>query len=145
MPPVEASDRFTAGHYLRDERFPALGGDLYNEAGNVHVYVHLEKLAVTLANGANNDIAIGTASWLRITGPVAGFSVSGFAGGMEGRVLVLNNAVAQVMTITNDATSSAANRILTQTGADVVLRAGRSSAWFVYDAVDSRWILVAYN
>ena len=146
MQPTVLFDKLdTVSRYLRDERFPALAGDLYNEAGTLRIYLRLGKQALTLVNGANNDIAIGTASLVRITGPSAGFSISGFAGGAEGRALIVNNAVAQIMTITNDATSTAANRILTQTGADVVLRAGRSSALFVYDVVDLRWILVAYN
>ena len=45
------------------------------------------------------------------------------------------------MTITNDATSTAANRILTLTGADVALT-GTSMAEFQYSAVSSRWILL---
>lgn len=143
--PVSLDRSFSVSQYLRDERFPALAGDLYNEAGTLRIYLRMSKKALTLANGANSNIAIGTASFVRITGPSAGFSVSGFAGGAEGRILVINNAVAQIMTITNDATSTAANRILTQTGADVALRAGRSSAVFIYDAVDARWILVASN
>lgn len=97
--------------------------------------------ALTLANGANSDIVISTNVKLRITGPSGAFSVSGFAApANDGRWLVLYNSTAQNMTITNNATSSAANRILTMTGADVALT-GASVASFFYDTTDARWIL----
>ena len=99
------------------------------------------KGSLTLANGANNDLALPDSHIIRITGPSGAFSVSGFAGGEDGRVITLYNPTANNMTITNDATSTAANRILTLTGADVTLT-GTSSARFVYDATDNRWILL---
>lgn len=96
--------------------------------------------ALTLANGANSDVALPVKSWVRITGPTGAFSVSGFAGPFDGRVLILFNPTAQNMTITNDATSTTANRILTLTGSDVSLT-GTSLATFVYSSTDLRWIL----
>lgn len=104
----------------------------------------LKRGTLTLVNGANSDI-VRAGSYLRITGPSAGFSVSGFTAGADGKMLILHNTTAQQMTITNDATSTAANRILTLTGADVVLRAGTSIATFIYDSAQTRWILVSTN
>jgi hypothetical protein len=99
---------------------------------------------ITLANGANNNIAIGYATYVRIAGPSGSFSISGFSSGELGRFLVLRNTTAQQMTVTNDATSSAANRIYTNTGGDVVLTgAGGSVAVFMYDATATHWILIA--
>lgn len=50
---------------------------------------------------------------------------------------------AQAMTLTNEsASSTAANRILTLTGADVTLT-GTSSATLIYSTTSSRWILTA--
>lgn len=100
---------------------------------------------ITLVNGANSDIALSGTTFAKVVGPTGVFSVSGFAAGTDGRVLILYNSVAFAMTITNNATSSAANRILTLTGADVVLRAGQSSATFVYDSAQNLWILVSTN
>lgn len=101
---------------------------------------------VTLANGANSDIALGGKSVIRVTGPTGAFSITGFAGGVDGQHLTVYNTVSQTMTVTNDATSTAANRILTMTGANVVLRAAAPSvANFVYDGSGSRWILVSTN
>ena len=100
------------------------------------------ELGVILANGVNNNIAIGTAAIIRVTGPTASFSVDGFAGGFAGRVLYVYNAAPQNMTANNEAgTSTAANRILTLGGASVTN--GIGAMGFVYSAIDSRWILVS--
>lgn len=103
------------------------------------------KLDVAVANGANANVASGTQSFIKLTGPTGAFSISGFTGGADGRVLRVYNSVAQAWTITNDATSTAANRIITKTGGDVVLAARQSSATFVYDSTQSRWILMDYE
>jgi len=96
--------------------------------------------ALSLANGANTDIVLPVGRFITITGPSGAFSINGFASPVNGREVVLYNSVAQDMTITNDATSTAANRILTLTGADVALT-GVCVATFIYSAVSSRWIL----
>jgi len=105
--------------------------------------------ALTLANGANNDIATSggynTAEYCRISGPTAAFSVSGFTGGTAGRTIRLFNTTAQAMTIKNLTGSVTANQIQTLTGADVVLRTGTSFASFIYDASLSKWILTSSN
>lgn len=102
--------------------------------------------ALALANGANNNIDPGNNEYLRITGPTGAFNITGFTGGYDGRRLEIYNTTSQTMTITNDATSTAANRILTLTGADIVLRATAPSfATLVYDGTGSRWIVEATN
>lgn len=100
---------------------------------------------VAVVNGANADVAIGSSTFIKLTGPTGVFSISGFTGGADGRVLTVYNSVAFAWTITNNATSTAANRILTLTGGDVVLRAGQSAASFRYDSVQSLWILISQN
>jgi hypothetical protein len=106
---------------------------------------YVKRGTLALVAGANNDIPTPAASYVEITGPAAPFNVSGFTGGGDGRKLTLFNTTGVAMTITNDATSTAANRIYTLTGADVVLRAGNSAASFVYSIGSNRWILVSYN
>jgi collagen type I alpha len=101
---------------------------------------------LTLANGLNSDLVTPTTAWLRITGPTGAFSVGGFTLGSDGRRLTIYNTTSQAMTIVNEDTSStAANRIKTLTGANVVLRTGTSAATLIYSATDSRWILVGSN
>lgn len=101
--------------------------------------------AMTLSNGANNDLAIAGAGFVRVSGPTGAFSISGFAAGQDGEVLRVFNTTSQAMTITNQATSSSANQINTLTGADVVLRTGTSFATFLYDGTSSKWILTSLN
>ena len=117
-------------------------GTVRNAGTNNH-YDNTESGTFTAVNGANNNIATTTteARFIRISGPTAAFSISGIANGINGKTVILYNSVAFDMTITNDATSTAANRILTLTGADVVLT-GVSSATFIYNLTDARWILV---
>jgi hypothetical protein len=102
--------------------------------------------AVTLANGANQNIDIASSSVVRTAGPTGVFSLGGFANPFDGRWLLVYNNVAFAMTITNEAAgSTATNRIKTLTGADVTLRAGTSAATFYYDGTVARWILMSTN
>lgn len=103
--------------------------------------VRLFKASLTLVNGANSDILLpNVARYLRVTGPSAAFSVTGFTGGYEGKRLILYNPTAFDMTIVNDATSVAANRVHTLTGGNVTVP-GNGIAGFIYAVDDLRWIL----
>ena len=99
------------------------------------------------SNGANNNIALPNKSFIRITlvdpDSEAAFSISGIAkpDNPDGRVVILYNTTSQHMTITDDATSTAANRILTNTGADVVTT-GTGIVSLIYSVTDARWILL---
>ncbi len=106
--------------------------------------------AVTLANGANNNVASPGRSFIRITGPTGVFNITGFTAPIkspvtnpDGTVLVVYNATSQNMTITNDSSSStAANRILTNTGSDVATT-GTGVIICIYSVTDSRWIMIS--
>lgn len=103
---------------------------------------------ITLANGANNNISV-SSSVVIVDGPTGAFNITGFTNGgatpVDGQILILLNPItAGAMTITHDATSTAANRIFTNTGADVVHTAGGgSTAMFVYTTTENRWRLTA--
>jgi hypothetical protein len=103
--------------------------------------VRLFKADLTLVNGANANVALpNVARFLRISGPSGAFSISGFTGGYEAKRLVLYNTTAQTLTLTNDATSTAANRILTMTGGDLTL-AGPGIVHFIYSVDALRWLV----
>jgi hypothetical protein len=107
--------------------------------------VRLFKADLTLVNGANANVELpSVARYLRITGPSSSFSISGFQDGYEGKRLVLYNDTAQTLTFTNDATSTAANRILTLTGADVSIN-GPGLAFFIYAVDELRWLLEGWG
>lgn len=104
--------------------------------------------ALTLANGLNSNIAAPNSSFSRITGPTGAFSVGGIVPYYpDGQVMHLYNTTSQTMTIVNeDASSTAANRIKTLTGGNVVLRATATSfASLIYDGTGQRWILTSTN
>ncbi|MEQ1733669.1 MAG: hypothetical protein ABL940_08350 [Bacteroidia bacterium] len=101
-----------------------------------------EGAALNLSNGANNDIALGAFSYFRITGPTAGFAVSGLTAGTDGRIITLYNTTTQVMTIVNNLTSAVANQITTLTNADVVTPAGPNVVQLQYNATQAKWIII---
>ena len=96
---------------------------------------------LALVNGANSNIALPTKTIQYITGPSAAFNITGFVA-ETGRLLILYNSTAQNMTLTHNATSTAANRLWSSTGADVVLTAD-SSAVLVYVTTLARWLILA--
>ena len=97
----------------------------------------------TASNGANNNITLPNKSFIRVTGPTGAFNITGITkpANPDGRVVILYNTTSQNMTITNDATSTAANRILTNTGSDVATT-GTGIVSLIYSVTDARWILL---
>lgn len=99
----------------------------------------------TAGNGNNDNIAIGSTTFVRITGPTAAFTIRGIAGGYDGRMLVLVNTTTQNMSFANDnAGSTAGNRILTNTGGTLTT-AGTGSAILIYDATTARWRIIGFD
>ena len=98
--------------------------------------------STTVSNGANNNVAVGNRSFFIVSGATAAFSITGLAAGGDGQLIVLFNSTAQNMTIANqNAGSSAANRIITTTGADMATT-GVGCAMLIYSTSVSRWVLI---
>jgi len=120
------------------------GTDAPNTTLDVNGDVALRMGTYTAANGVNNNIVIGNRSFIRITGPTAAFSITGMAGGYDGKMVILYNTTTNAMTITNNATSTATNRIYTLTNGNLVTSAaGGSAVTLIYDAISQRWIVTA--
>jgi Collagen triple helix repeat (20 copies)/Chaperone of endosialidase len=91
--------------------------------------------------GSANDVALGNASLIRLTGSSAQ-TLTGIVAGSDGQTLTLVNAAAQAATLSNNsASSTAANRIITGTGSDLSLAAG-ASVQMIYDSGASVWRVV---
>jgi hypothetical protein len=104
-----------------------------------------QEVGLTAVNGNNNNFAIGDATYARITGPTAAFTITGIAGGYAGRMIVLHNATNQNMTLSfNDANSNAANRLFMFDGLNRVT-VGNGGAILVYDATAAFWIVYAFE
>lgn len=90
---------------------------------------------VVLANGANENIAIGTNDVIMITGPTAGYSLGGFTGGVNGRKLWVCDVAGQVMTVNHeDSGSAAGNMLFIPTGAPFVCGSVFSTLLFIYSS-----------
>jgi hypothetical protein len=91
--------------------------------------------------GSSNDVSFGSGSLYRLTGATAQ-TITGIAGGVDGRRLTLINAGANAAIIANNSGSSiAANRITTGTGASITLPSG-GSINLVYDSAASLWRVI---
>ncbi len=98
----------------------------------------------TASNGANNDISVGRWSFVRITGPTASYSITGVAGGVDGKTLILFNSTSQQITISNEDTgSTAADRIWTLNSTGDIVIDGKAAIEMIYSAADSRWIVLS--
>lgn len=104
----------------------------------------LRQNEVTVVNGVNNDVSTGPYSFVKVTGPSAAFSLSGFTGGVDGKILTVLNLTGQNMTIVNQTGSGSitANRINTLSGADIVTT-GNGSVTMQYSIADNRWMVIA--
>ncbi len=143
---VTGTNTFTVGTGLT-----TLGGGLdvsagnSTFAGNVVVentgYLATNRAADFSTTGSTNDANLGAASLVRLTG-ASTQTITGIAGGADGRILTIVNAAAQAAIITNnDGASTAANRISTGTGSNISLAAG-STVTLIYDAAASLWRVV---
>jgi hypothetical protein len=98
-----------------------------------------EGTALSLANGVNSDVVLVDFTLFRITGPTAPFSITGFTGGQNGRVLTLINATSQILTLTHQATSTAANQI--NTGGTNLTLGANGVATLVYNITLTQWVI----
>jgi hypothetical protein len=110
---------------------------------NTPGFLTTSRRGLTLANGLNSDIPINGTN-LSISGVSAPFSLGGFVAQADGTLLHVQNPFVQPMTIVSeDGSSSAFNRIRTNTGANVVLPTQTSSADFLYSSGPNRWLLIS--
>jgi len=101
---------------------------------------------LTLSNGRNDNIAIGDASFVRIVGPTAAFSISGIADGTNGKRVRIANITGQDWTIMDSSTySTVGNRIETNTNSDILVRGPVPVLDMIYDSVSNQWLLGTLN
>lgn len=117
-----------------------MGTNAPNAAADINGVMATRVGTKALSNGLNSNIALPAFTYIRITGPSAAYSLGGFTSPVDGQRVILYNTVGFAMTLVNeDLSSTAGNRIKTQTGANVLA----SMPELVYDSTDSRWIYQA--
>jgi len=92
--------------------------------------------------GNQDNYDPGQYGWLRLSTD-ASRNITGFTGGAEGRELWLTNVGSFNIVLVEQATSTAANQIITGTGANVTM-APLDCALLKYDNASSRWRIVGY-
>jgi hypothetical protein len=115
--------------------------------------------SITVAATNDNFLAPST-TFLRVNpSPAGAFSISGFQtnnavkntsnvvtfAAADGQQLVVYNPTANAMTIKDQSASSIApNRIITNTGTDIVTT-GAGVVSLIYSRADARWIVISYQ
>ncbi|MFA4995380.1 MAG: hypothetical protein WC521_08790, partial [Bdellovibrionales bacterium] len=88
--------------------------------------------------GTQAAVGLGTSSSMRYAGTAAA-TFQGITGGASGKIIRLHNASSYTLTVSNEnATATAANRVITGTGADLPIPTN-TSVTMQYDATSSRW------
>jgi hypothetical protein len=96
-----------------------------------------------LVRGATDNVDIGSASVIRVWSTAPGSTITGFTGGVDGRVLVVVNRGSDLTLAHENGGSLDRNRITTSTGDDITtIGAGTATLW--YDASYGRWIVVSF-
>ena len=114
---------------------------------NVYLIGDVDQSLTAPINQYNNyDIGLGDINQdkavIRFTGETAGYTVTGFNGGYDGRVIYFYNSQNQSVTFNNlNAASDPENQIITGSGANVSIN-NIGVAEFIYDASIQKWILV---
>jgi hypothetical protein len=115
--------------------------------------------SITVA-ATNNNLLVPSVTFLRVNpSPAGAFSISGFLtnnavkntssvvtfAAADGQQLVVVNPTANNMTIKDQSASSdAPNRIITNTGADIVTT-GSGVVSLIYSRADARWVVTSYQ
>ncbi len=96
---------------------------------------------IAVSAGNNNNVNVGSFTFVKITSAANNFTITGITGGVDGRRLIIWNSTTRNMSISNEsASSTAANRITTNSGG-TRSTGGPGTAEFVYDTGSSRWVL----
>jgi hypothetical protein len=101
--------------------------------------------SLSLPNGNNNNLAIGSATYLLISRSGGNPTITGISGGAAGRILYINfiGGAGNFSLANQDTNSLAANRIITTTGATQTT-ATDGGVILVYDGMNSRWRVVSF-
>lgn len=102
----------------------------------------------SLANGNNAAVLVGTNVFVEVSGPTGAFTINGIDGApnRDGKIIILLNRTGQDMTLAHESgvDPTAANRIVTMTGADRTTT-GNGAAILIYHAAAARWMLISFD
>lgn len=99
----------------------------------------VRSLGLIAGPGTEDDVVIGDYTYFRWGGN--GFGVTGIADKYDGRLIIITNYSGTFTIYNENASSTAANRIITGTGADVT-KAADTTFQLIYDSQTARWRLI---
>jgi len=128
--------------------FPNFSGSNYMTG----TFAYSLNIKTSLANGNNAGVNFGAGVFYKLNpGPTGAFAICGIAVDLvndisDGRMLILYNNTGQNMTIANNSgvDGTASNRILTNTGGDIVTT-GNGVVTLIYDAADQKWVVTSFQ
>lgn len=100
----------------------------------------------TALSATNNDLSFSTgnkSAFVRIATQSADFTITGLAGGYDGKIMTIYNASGRVMTVKHESTSSSASNRINNCTASSLIFSDKGTMTLIYSATDSRWIVVA--
>jgi hypothetical protein len=105
-------------------------------------------LRTSLANGYNSGTLLGTNVYLRMSGPTEAYTNAGFAAAIDGtwhKVQFDNPGLSYTILADSGIDATAANRVLTGTGALINSTNNPAFVEFIYDSSVSRWRVVSFR
>lgn len=121
-------------------------GVIFAGSTNIAGLVSVSGIQNNTTTGTQNDLALGNVNTLMWAG-AAPSVITGFSGGANGRILIIDVLSASALTLAHEnAGSVAANRLSCPQGVDAIasslIATGAASATFRYDSAISRWKLI---
>jgi Head domain of trimeric autotransporter adhesin len=105
----------------------------------------LKQYSKFIYDSINNNLNIFNYSFVNIDNPTNIFTITGFTGGVDGKILTILNTSNQNMTIANlKLSSDPANRINTLTGSDIAT-IGNGSVTLQYSIAHNRWMVIGFR
>jgi hypothetical protein len=98
----------------------------------------------SVASGETDNLALGsTNSYFLLSGNAAVANITGIAGGVAGRVIVLVNTGSKAITLNSDNASSTATNEFHFAGSSDVILASDGSVTLLYDGTLTKWRMIA--
>jgi Stigma-specific protein, Stig1 len=116
-----------------------------NASLDINGDVIFERDNLSLQNGQNDnvDITSNKFSFYEVTGVTNAFQVSGFNGGVDGKILIVHNPSVHTMTLQNQHGGSIiANQIFTGASGDIAFTKGESVI-LGYTSSNNRWVVLS--
>lgn len=123
---------------LSDARTPTSHASSHQPNGSDAI---LPRSLTTTLSGSNNNYDVSGYDIVRITS-AGNVTITGLTASPQAPVLIINENASGggTITLTHESSSStAANRVRSQTGADIVLQPDGGQVWLAYSPVASRW------